>query len=218
MNAKGKISYILFDAANTLIHKPTLWDKMLGVLQQHQIHISPEKLKYHHKLLSEYVDFPDRTSREFYAGFNRELLLSFGIIPSDALLEDIFSACTYMPWERFEDTHWLNQATVSLGVISNFNNNLPGILQGLFGEVFKDIIVSEQLNIRKPDTAFYEHAIKAIGLPPEEILYIGDSLKLDIIPARQLGLNVRLIDRLGIFRESEYAVDDLSKVYTSLNN
>lgn len=206
------IKYVLFDAANTIIHKPVLWTKILSVFEKYGIDVPADRLKYHHKLLSEIIDFPDRTSRDFYSGFNKEFLLSLGIIPSEKLLEDLFTACTYLPWERFDDTEILSRLTLPLGVLSNFNNNLPQLLDSLFGNIFSNIIVSESLNIRKPDPAFYQHAIKEIGLRPEEVLYIGDSLKLDIIPAKQLGMHTFLIDRLSVFNASDNAIPSLNKL------
>jgi len=37
--------YILFDAANTLIHKPALWENLLQVLEKNGHAIPPELLK-----------------------------------------------------------------------------------------------------------------------------------------------------------------------------
>lgn len=217
MLAGKSIKYLLFDAANTLIHKPVLWDKILAVLDRHNIHVPKETLIYHHKLLSEFIDFPDRTSKDFYLKFNHELLLSLGIEPNEQLLDEIFTACTYLDWERFEDTHFLADVNLPIGVLSNFNNNLTSLLNGLFGDIFSNIIVSEDVKARKPDTVFYEHAIQLIGLAPEEILYVGDSVKLDIIPANKLGLNTLLIDRPGIFKASARNIRLLSEIPNIIN-
>ena len=107
------IKYILFDAANTVIHKPVLWPSMQAVLLKYGYTVPEEKLKLHHKLLSEVVNFPDRTSKEFYLYFNAELLMSLGIIPSEEILNDLFAACSYLPWERFNDTEWLNTCKIA---------------------------------------------------------------------------------------------------------
>jgi HAD superfamily hydrolase (TIGR01509 family) len=217
MTSNSQIKYILFDAANTLIYKPLLWSKMLEVLDQHQIKVEEQKLLYNHKLLSESILFPDRTSENFYYNFNTELLLSLGIIPTPQLLSDIFRNCTYMPWAKFEDTAWLKEATLPMGVLSNFNTSLSTLLLELFGNIFTHIIVSEEVKSRKPDVAFYQHAISTIGLAPEEILYVGDSLKLDIIPAQSLGLNTLLIDRADYFPSSPYAIKHLNDITNKMN-
>jgi putative hydrolase of the HAD superfamily len=206
------IKYILFDAANTLIHKPALWPSMQFVLEQHGYAVPVEKLQLHHKILSEAISFPDRTSIEFYHSFNAELLISLGIIPSEQLLNDIYKACSYLPWEGFEDTEWLNDCKLPIGVLSNFNNNLPGILQGLFNDIFSHIIVSESLQKRKPDIDFFQRAMEVIDLPANDILYIGDSLKLDIIPGKKIGFNTLLIDRLGVVCKSGEVINKFTDI------
>lgn len=194
------LDYIVFDAANTLIHKPQLWVNISDVLQQHGHRIEVKTLRQRHKLLSEITDFPDRTSADFYRQFNEDLLLSLGIIPTDTLLDDLFSACSYLPWEAFEDTHILNQLPVPSVVLSNFNSSLTDKLDNVFGaKKFARIITSENETSRKPELAFYQTALQQLHTTPERLLYIGDSLKLDIIPAQTLGIKALLIDRDEIF-------------------
>ncbi|WP_312902354.1 HAD family hydrolase [Chryseobacterium taichungense] len=191
---------ILFDAANTLIYKPALFYKMQSVLAKYSYEIEEVKLQYHHKLLSEIINFPDRTSKEFYKDFNTELLLSLGIIPSEEILNEIFNACSYLEWKAFDDLSILNELTIEKAVLSNFNSNLGSILDQLIGkEIFSEIIISENENYRKPSLEFYELALKKLNVNPEEVLYIGDSLKLDIIPTKELGIKSLLIDRQNIF-------------------
>ncbi|MFB6457674.1 HAD family hydrolase [Chitinophaga sp. Hz27] len=207
---KETIKYILFDAANTLIHKPQLWTKMDAAFQKFGIEVDMKRLQTNHKLLSEVIEFPDKTSADFYRKFNADLLLSLGIIPEEELLNCIFEYCTYLPWEKFEDTNVLDKLNVPVGVVSNFNNGLSGILNGLFGNRFQDIIVSEEKKLRKPDLAFYQLAQDAVGLKPDEILYIGDSLSLDIIPGKQMGWRVLLIDRLELFTAGGLSISSLN--------
>lgn len=211
------IEYILFDAANTIIHKPSLWISIQTVLKKYNYILPEEKLRLHHKLLSEVFSFPDRTSKEFYRNFNTELLMSFGIIPSDDILNDLFATCTYLPWERFSDSEWLNNYKQPIGVLSNFNNSLSDILKNLFGNIFSNIIVSESILLRKPDLIFYQHALDVIGLPANQILYVGDSLKLDIIPAKKLDFQVLLIDRLEVYCMSKEVLHNLSDIISHFN-
>ena len=60
------IKYILFDAANTLIHKPSLWANYLNVLHGFGFDVTASELKSKHKLISELISFPDVTSQKFY--------------------------------------------------------------------------------------------------------------------------------------------------------
>ncbi len=208
------IKYILFDAANTLIHKPTLWPNYLKVLKDYGYIVSEKELKHKHKLLSEYIKFPDITSQEFYNIFNKELLNTLGIIDTPKLLQTIFEACKYLPWEVFEDVKYIsNYKNYNLGVLSNFKSSLRMLLEEKLPEIeFKNIIISEEEKVAKPDIEFYKIAAKKIGLRPNEILYIGDSLKLDVIPALQLGFNVKLIDRETTYPISKYRIDTFKNI------
>jgi len=42
------------------------------------------------------------------------------------------------------------------------------------------IVISEEVGVMKPDPAIFAHAAEMAGTPPEEILYVGDSLHSDV--------------------------------------
>lgn len=210
---KAEIKYILFDAANTLIHKPMLWKNILEVFRKNGIEVSEQELKMKHKLLSEVIHFPDVTSQDFYIHFNSELCRLLGIVPNHQLVVDLFKACTYLPWVAFEDALELKNINMPIGVLSNFNKGLPELLAKVLPEIsFQDIIVSENEKVAKPSVEFYKKAIEKIGLPPHQILYIGDSIKLDIEPALQVGMQVKLIDRDSIFLSNKNRITTLKSL------
>lgn len=73
-------------------------------------------------------------------------------------------------------------------LVSNFYGNLPVVLEefGLSG-LFNAVVESAVVGIRKPDTRIFQLGVDALGLPPEEITVVGDSISKDIAPARRLG-------------------------------
>ena len=73
-------------------------------------------------------------------------------------------------------------------LVSNFYGNLPVVLEefGLSG-LFNTVVESAVVGIRKPDTRIFQLGVDALGLPPEEITVVGDSISKDIAPARRLG-------------------------------
>jgi len=214
MIIESPISYILFDACETLMHKPALWKNIMQVLTANGHQVEKKELQHKHKLLSECIHFPDRTSKSFYQKFNAEVLYALGIIPTDKLLEQIFEACTYLPWVTYEDTAVLEEIKLPMGVLSNFNSTLKDKLDDLIGDVFEEVLISEVLGVAKPAITFYEKAIKKIGVPPAEILYIGDSLKLDIQPALAVGMQPLLIDRIRLYPNYVNRLDSLSQLNT----
>lgn len=213
---KHEIKYILFDVAGTLLHKPEFYDLLLTILNENGYEINMSDLKLKHKLVSEVIQFPDRTNKEFYNQFNTTLLFSLGIIPNEKLIDEIFTKCSYLPWEKFEDTKILSEINLPIGIISNFNTTLKTKLNDFFGPVFKDILVSEELGVSKPNIEFYKQTVDKIGVSPENILYIGDSLRLDIQPALELGIKSLLIDRDNFYPNSKYAIQNLNQILNHL--
>ena len=195
----NEIKYLLFDAANTLIHKPSLWGMINAALAKNNITVNSETLQKNHKLISELMVFPDRTSAEFYKKFNSELLYSLGIIPNEKILADIFDSCTYLDWEPFEDSAALSGISLPKGIVSNFNSTLSEKINKIFSGTFSHIITSEEIGCAKPADEFYAKAIAIINEKPENILYVGDSIKLDMEPALKSGMKTYLIDRINCF-------------------
>lgn len=210
------IKYIFFDVAGTLLGKPSLYTNIQKAIEEFGFQVSLEDIKNKHKLLSEVIHFPDRTDADFYKKFNAELLYLLGIVPSDELLNSIFKNCTYLPWEAFEDTKILSELNIPLGVISNFNTTLKDKLNQFFGPVFQDVFVSEELGVAKPKIEFYQKAIEKIPFQANEVLYIGDSIKLDLEPATKLGFNVLIIDRDNFYPNLKNKIANLAEIKNSL--
>lgn len=189
------IKYVFFDVAGTLLGKPLLYTKIQETLSDFGYTVTLEELKKKHKLLSEVIHFPDRTDAAFYEKFNADLLYLLGIVPHQKLLDALFKACTYLPWEAYEDTKVLQEIKVPIGVLSNFNSTLREKLESFFGPIFSAVFVSEELGVAKPSSEFYQKAFSQLECQPNEILYIGDSIKLDLAPAETLGCKVLIIDR-----------------------
>lgn len=197
---KKNHKHLVFDAANTLIHKPSLWSAWDNVLINFGYHVDLQQLKIRHKFLSEHIFFPDRTTEDFYREFNSEVLLALNIPPTADLLDKLFKACSYLPWEIYPDTEVLLRTSYECSVISNFHSGLRKILASLLPNMkFTNILISEELGSAKPSTLFYTTAFKEIGGEPQYLHYVGDSLKLDVLPAKELGVNTYLIDRLNMY-------------------
>ena len=73
-------------------------------------------------------------------------------------------------------------------LVSNFYGNLQAVLRefGLDG-LFTKVIESAQVGIRKPDPKLFLLGVQALGLQPEEVAVVGDSIKNDIVPAHKIG-------------------------------
>jgi FMN phosphatase YigB (HAD superfamily) len=196
---KHNTKVYLFDLANTLLYKPTFYTRFLDVLARNGCTIPKSELMAKHRWLSEVILFPDKTSSLFYEDFNAKLLLSLGIQPKQSLLDEIFSACTYLPWQAFDDTHVLSDIVTPKAILSNWDESVKDKVEDFFPGQFAAVFGSALSGVRKPDLVFFKKAIDELGVSPAEITYVGDSLKLDVFPALDLGINAILIDRNNDF-------------------
>ncbi len=206
------IKYIFFDVAGTLLGKPTLFSIIQKTLSDFGHEVGLNEIKNKHKLLSEVIHFPDRTDELFYKKFNSELLYLLGIVPEEIVIDCIFKNCTYLPWEAFDDTKILKELNLPMGVISNFNTSLKDKLTQFFGPVFQDVLVSEELGVAKPNIEFYRKAIEKIPFAAYEVLYVGDSIKLDLEPASKLGFKILIIDRDSFYPNSKNKISSLTEI------
>ena len=103
-------------------------------------------------------------------------------------------------WRLYPDTRPALEALhvrgVRLGVISNFDSRLFGLLDGLgIARFFDPTVISTRAGAAKPDTAIFSHALAHHGLAPEHAVHVGDSYEMDVLGAQAAGLQPVLIDR-----------------------
>lgn len=103
----------------------------------------------------------------------------------------------------------LRAAGVMVGIISNWDLRLGGLLSGLgLGDVLNDIVCSAEVGLHKPDPRIFELACTRLGVSPSEAAHVGDHHYADYLGARALGLRAVLIDRHGI--EADHGVTPIT--------
>lgn len=91
-------------------------------------------------------------------------------------------------------------------LVSNFYGNIGTVLEdfGISG-YFNKIIESAVVGVRKPDPKIFMLGVEALGLKPEEVLVIGDSLKKDVLPAEKAGCQALWLKGKGWTKEEDDA-------------
>lgn len=98
-----------------------------------------------------------------------------------------------------------------LGIVSNFNWQLPAIAERLgLMPYLERVIVSARVGYRKPHPEIFRQALAAFGVREQEAVYVGDSLRIDVQGARRAGLSAVLLDRDGAYDVDAPAVRSLS--------
>ena len=103
-------------------------------------------------------------------------------------------------WRLYPETlltlEKLQQHDLSLGIISNFDSRLLGLLDGLgISSFFDSVVISTHAGAAKPEQKIFAQALTRIGVKANEALHVGDSYEADIVGAAAAGIAPVLIDR-----------------------
>lgn len=92
----------------------------------------------------------------------------------------------------------LRKAGLRLGVVSNSDGRVDQALAAAGLREYFDVVVDSDLaGVEKPDPRIFSFAIEALGLRPDEVLYIGDIYEVDVVGAEAAGLHAALVDPEG---------------------
>lgn len=92
---------------------------------------------------------------------------------------------------------------VLVGSVSNGNADLQTI--GLSSH-FKVSIAAHQLGCAKPDAAIFHAACSELGVAPEDAVYVGDDVLLDVQGAQRAGMRAVWMNRTGSAAHLEHEV------------
>ncbi len=101
---------------------------------------------------------------------------------------------------------------VRLGIVSNADGMVAQRLARLelcqvgpgIGVEIECAVDSGDVGIMKPDPRIFEAALDLLGLPAEQVWYVGDMPAIDVVGARRAGLRPFLMDPLGLHLGADY--------------
>ena len=101
-------------------------------------------------------------------------------------------------WQPFPDTVAALSALkqkYKLAVISNIDDDMfAGTAKHLKVE-FDWLITAEKVRSYKPSTRNFEIALETMGIPPEKLLHVAQSVYHDIVPATSMGISTVWVNR-----------------------
>jgi putative hydrolase of the HAD superfamily len=207
------IEVVFLDAGETILHPhPSFHELFAQVCAENGVTVDPTKVRaVQEKLAPHLVDLAEETgvrepslspegSRRFWTHLYRRFLeeLDLPVHPlSDLLYARFTTSSTY---KLFDDAlpaiRDLQHAGYRLGLISNFERWLEETLVELeIGHLFDISVISGIVGVEKPDPAIYRIALDKAAVDASRAVHIGDSVALDVEPARRVGLNTVLLDR-----------------------
>lgn len=92
---------------------------------------------------------------------------------------------------------------VRVSVISNSDGSVAKSLRDAgFDGRFEDVVDSQLVGFSKPDPRIFELACQRLGVDPDSVWYVGDSMHHDVGGAKNAGLaGAWLVDPLGLYPE-----------------
>ena len=118
-------------------------------------------------------------------------------------------------WELYPDVAGTLAALSASGYRSGVVSNWPATLNATLEQVgirqyFAAVVASADVGYRKPHPRIFQIAAKRLGLAPQDLLYVGDSVEDDVAGATSAGMDVILLDRNGRFASYEPRIQTLN--------
>jgi HAD superfamily hydrolase (TIGR01509 family) len=191
---------VLFDAGNTLVFLD--YARVAeGVGAALDMPLSGETLALHAPGAARVMESAAGTDQERAAAYLEALFL-LGGVPAERLGE-ARNCLTRMHRERHlwcsvqersaESLARLRAAGLRLGVVSNSDGRVEQALEAAGLRQYFDVVVDSALvGVEKPDPGIFRAALDALGVAPEEALYVGDLYQVDILGARAAGMEAVL--------------------------
>lgn len=183
----------IFDYGGTLDTGGQHWGMLLWhAFERHQVPVSESQFRdayvYAERTLgrNKIIQPTDTFLQTLKAKVQLELTYLNNESYTDAIVSDVY--------ERTKSQTALSRRVLMqmkaspMVLVSNFYGNISVVLQefGLDG-IFEEVIESAVVGIRKPDPQIFLLGVDALGMKPEEVTVVGDSLEKDIIPAKRAG-------------------------------
>jgi FMN phosphatase YigB (HAD superfamily) len=126
-------------------------------------------------------------------------LISCPAVPVAELVDDL--AAELASVVLFEEVPAALAALAECGlkvwVASNLAPPYAGPLRGLLAGLVEGFSLSFEVGAVKPEPAIFAHACAGLGLPPGQVLMVGDSARADVEGARSFGMRAVLLARGG---------------------
>jgi putative hydrolase of the HAD superfamily len=208
---------IVFDAVGTLIKPvPSVAEAYTAAAGRQGVVLDPEEVRarFHVHFQSDLVHAGQGVlSTDEATERRRWRMIVTGVLPEvaepDRAFEELWDHFSQPEsWRCYPDVAPVLAALAAQGISvcvgSNFDSRLRGVVRGLseLRARAESLVISSEVGFRKPHPSFFEAACAQLGLPPTNVLCVGDDPETDVRGAIRAGLSGLLIDR-GVRRPGD---------------
>lgn len=213
--ADGKIKGILFDMGSTLLEfENHSWEELDGrsiaaayeFLKKSGL-VLPEFAgfeKSFRSVLAEYWSSTDQTLEEKPLAHLLELGLARAGVQRNGTDLEKLGRVFYQPIrnqiseydDALEVLGWLQEKNLALGVVSNSifpgEYHLEDLRSFQLAPFFQTTLFSSEIGRRKPHPEIFHRALNELSLGPEEVIFVGDRMREDVLGPQELGIRAVL--------------------------
>ncbi|SVA55015.1 uncharacterized protein METZ01_LOCUS107869 [marine metagenome] len=207
------IKALFFDFYNTLVYFfPKVEDIQLCACKELGLSVTKEGLIKGYKTADSFFNLensrvpisnrPEREKKEFFAVYEKMILEGAGLTVSLGLATQAWELTTLIPrkFRLFGDVkptlRDLKQLGLILGIITNLNQDMDGLLDELGLDAIIDVTVtSREVGVEKPHPSIFLHALDKVGISAQEAIHVGDQFVSDAQGAKAVGIKPVLIVR-----------------------
>jgi putative hydrolase of the HAD superfamily len=216
---------VLFDVGLTLTKTASFPDIYRRILLSLGTKISIEDITRAQKATESQFDaaeYPINRRKEYWTKYNASLLEKLGIKERRIFLaekiDELWWEFSHLQvYSDVEHTLFrLRTKGLKLGIVSNgLIKDLEYILQKLRLKKWFDLVVGiDSCNCAKPDKEIFLYALNKLGVKPDEVLFIGDSVETDYKGAMDCGIKSFIIDREGNVPNQYNKITSLTELAT----
>lgn len=125
----------------------------------------------------------------------RELAIEIGEVRLRELELDLAAECRSVRPRPGMDLIWssLRRAGVKIGICSNLALPYAEPLLGEIPGITDALVFSFEVGLAKPQPEIFHLVCKQLGIPAEQILFVGDSLDADVLGPQAIGMHAMTI-------------------------
>jgi putative hydrolase of the HAD superfamily len=215
--AEGPFEAVLFDAGGVLVlpDPAKVIDALahLGASPDHADHVRGHytgmRAVYEHSIdIDHWPAFNQAYGSEI--GIAEDLLTEADAIINDMAVSDPWLWSHVNPGAP-ELLAALRGRGVPIGVVSNAGGQIEEVLAGLGvcqvgagrGVEVAVVVDSTVVGVEKPDPRIFDFALDVIDVPRERVLYVGDTVRNDVLGARAAGLHPLHLDPFDLHAGAE---------------
>jgi putative hydrolase of the HAD superfamily len=217
------IKAVFFDMYNTLIcYNPPREESQAKALKKFGLDFLPEQLSIPIIAADEYfyeenaklalAKRTDEEKRNLWAQYEVVLLKEAGATPTMEIITGMLMEMKNFKYDMvlYDDVlptlNEIKNRNLITGLISNVDKDISEMLARLNLSALLDFIVtSQEVGVTKPHRQIFDAAVTKSGFKPEEILYIGDQYKIDVLGSINAGVFGVLLDRSGFYKNDGIA-------------